>query len=428
MGFERLSVASPGNIRLLNGEHLLLGGTPPGWPGRPVAPAFFYKRRYTLDGDFVVGCPIGCSFCYYRWINNTADTIGTGKQGLRRIGEPEEAVEFLQQSRLFRPGRDILTLCARSDGSVQVDEITRFLRAFPHPNPVFVLHRGYFGRRQLEAWGEDPRVVFCTTITPAPPEAGPGSWTPIRPERQLKGLRFLLRGGVPPQRISVMCGPFNRNNVDAGVRLIEALGEMGIPFATYRGCSIGSFGVTPDWERLRREGFLDGTQDEDAAPEGHEYYQMKNWLHPDVEERLLRAGERAGVRLYRHTGLLYQREFGVSVARNRNNRWRRELGPWRRVEIPRLEAFLRELGYRPLAIQETPEGYWVELPEGQTATEDVAMTVGAEFETSVLFNHYRIAPSLRDLYFYAENRLFWPLPEGWEEAVEIAMRMVDGRL
>lgn len=303
---------------------------------------------------------------------------------------------------------------------MQVEEITRFLKAFPYKNLVFVLHRGYFGRRQLEEWGGDERLIYCTTITPKPPETGPGSWTPIRPERQLEGIQFLLKHGIPHWRISVMTGPFNTNNVDAGVSLIEKLGEMGFQFATYRGCSVGNFGVAPDEERLRREGFLDGKQEEQSSPVGHDYYRMKNWLHPSVEEKLLRAGERAGMRLYRHTGLLYKEEYKVPVAYNRNNRWRRELGQWEKVDVARLDEYLRWLGYHPISIKETSEGYLVELPETEVATEDVAMTVGAEFRTSVLFNRHRIAPSLGDLRFYAENRLFWPLPEGWEEVVEMA--------
>lgn len=407
---------------IVNGEHLLLGGTPPGWPGRPVKPAYFYKRRYTWDGEpEFIGCAIGCSFCYYRWINNTYMTIGRGKAGLRRIGPPDGAVEFLEQSKLFRPGRnaDIVMLAARSDGSMQVESVTRFLQAFKRDNMVFILHRGYFGRRQLEQWGDDDRLVFCTTITPKPPESGPGSWTPIRPERQLEGIRFLLDHGIPHWRISIMCGPFNSNNVGSGVALIEKLGEMGFRFATYRGCSVGNFGVAPDDDRLRRERFLDGEQNEQSSPVGHDYYRMKNWLAPAVEEKLLRAGERAGVRLYRFTGTLYKGEYGVAVAYNRNNRWRRELGQWERVEIPKLDAYLRWLGYHPISIRETEEGYWVELPDTEVATEDVAMTVGAEFRTSVLFNNHRIAPSLGDLRFYAENRLFWPLPEGWEEVIEM---------
>ena len=103
MSFNILSAAS--ETAIVNGEHLLLGGTPPRWKGAPVQAAPFYKRRYTGDGDLVRGCTIGCSFCYYRWINNSVDTIGRGWKALRPICRPEEAVDFLSQSRLFQPGK-----------------------------------------------------------------------------------------------------------------------------------------------------------------------------------------------------------------------------------------------------------------------------------------------------------------------------------
>jgi len=66
----------------------------------------------------------------------------------------------------------------------------------------------------------------------------------------------------------------------------------------------------------------------------------------------------------------------------------------------------------PITIRETPEGYYVELPEPDIATEDLAMTVGAEFRTSVLFNRYRIAPSLSNLRFYRELPLLVPYRRG----------------
>ncbi|WP_220211298.1 hypothetical protein [Reticulibacter mediterranei] len=46
----------------------------------------------------------------------------------------------------------------------------------------------------------------------------------------------------------------------------------------------------------------------------------------------------------------------------------------------------------------------------QVATEDVAMTVGAEFESSILFDRYRITPTITDLQFYMQQGLF-AIPE-----------------
>jgi hypothetical protein len=362
-----------------------------------------------------MGCTIGCDFCYYRWGNNTADTIGHGKKGLRQIATPQQAVQFLEQSRLFKAERDIVMLCARSDGSVQVDEITEFLRIFPHQNPVFILHRAPFGIHQLDSWGEDERAIFCTTLTPASPEF---QGSPIKPPEQMAGLRKLVEVGISAKRISVMLGPINSNNVAEGAQLVEELREIGIEFLAYRGCSIGNFGVVSEDDKLRKVGFLDGKQDITSKPKGHQSYRMKNWLAPEVEAAIIHAASENGVRVHRHTGTLYRDEFNMPIPYNRNNRSRSgELGPWQKVNPKRIDEYVRGLGYNPLSIRETEEGYLIELPETEVATEDVAMTVGCEFETSVLFNNHRIAPTLGDLQFYAKNHLFWPLPEGWETVV-----------
>lgn len=412
MAFNEMAEARSAEI--VNGEHLLLGGTPPGWQGAKVAPAPFYKRRYTWDGDLVMGCAIGCSFCYYRWINNSVNTIGTGMKGLRPICTPDEMVQWLDRSRLFKPERDIVMLSARSDGSMQVGEITEFLRVFPHKNPVFILHRAPFGPRQIESWGGDSRAVFCTTLTPVSLEF---EGSPIKPPSQMVGLRKVLSAGIPASRISVMLGPLNSNNIGAGVTLIRELAGLGIKFLTYRGCSVGNFGVSPEDSTLRQSGFLDGTQDEKCGPNGHQYYRMKNWLAAEVEQKVLQTASECGLRVHRHTGTLYRDEFEMPVAYNRNNRSRSdELGQWKKADSEKVGEYLRFLGYNPLGIRETEEGYMVELPENQVATEDVAMTVGAEFRTSVLFNRHRIAPTLGDLRFYAENSLL-QLPKGWEDMV-----------
>ncbi|MFZ3054871.1 MAG: hypothetical protein WA091_02730 [Minisyncoccales bacterium] len=411
MSFEDFSAAGAADI--VNGEHLLLGGTPPGWKGEcQVCPAPFYKRRYTWDGDLIMGCTIGCDFCYYRWINNSVDTIGKGRKGLRKIATPRQAVRFLEQSKLFKAERDIIMLAARSDGSMQVNEITEFLRIFPHESPIFVLHRAPFGQKQLEAWGDDPRVVFSTTITPDSPEF---RGSPIKSPQQMEGLQMLLDAGISPRRISVMLGPLNNNNVMKGVETIFDLAMMGIRFLTYRGCSIGNFGVAPENDKLREAGFLDGNQNEESSPGGHQYYKMKNWLSEKAEKAVLCASIMYDVRVHRHTGTLYRDEFGMPIAYNRNNRSRSgELGQWKKVNPDEIEKYLVWLGYHPQSIRETEEGYFVDLPPNEVATEDVAMTVGCEFETSVLFNNHRIAPTVDDLKFYAKNHLFWPLPKGWE--------------
>jgi len=149
---------------------------------------------------------------------------------------------------------------------------------------------------------------------------------------------------------------------------------------------------------------------------------MKNWLAKEVEEAVLRTAAECGLKVHRHTGTLYRDEFGMPVAYNRNNRSRSdELGPWEKANPQKISEYLRWLGFHPISIRETKEGYRVELPKGETATEDIAMTVGAEFQTSVVYNNHRIAPTLNDLRFYHANSLI-QLPDGWEEVVKISQK------
>lgn len=393
------SCAPPAHV--VNGEHLLLGGI----PDAGIPPAPFYKRRYTWDGDTVVGCTIGCQFCYYRWIDTTAATIGAGRAALRAV-DPDPAT-WLAHSALFDPDNDLVMLCARSDGSMDGAGITAFLQRFTAPTTVMVLQRGVAREPMISAWGADARVVFCTTLTPDGDRLG---WTPIDPLRQIAGLARMQRAGWTVRRISVMLGPITAANVTAALTLMERLADLGLPFLTYRGASVGSFGVTPDRDHLRRIGFLTGQPQH--APPGHDYYAMKNVLEPAVEERIRAHGARLGLRLYRTTGALYRDEFGVRIAYNRNNRWRRALGSWPRLTLTDLMALqetLRAWGYPPEGVQETEEGYVVTLPPGLAATEDVAMSIGARFGTSVIFSAHRIAPTLDDLRHYARFGLM-PVP------------------
>lgn len=376
-----------------NGEHYLLS----------FAPA--YKRRYTVDGDLLIGCPIGCQFCYYRWIDTTADLIGTGR--FRPVGDMEAIVAYWTTSKLIRRDKDLLVLCARSDGSVQLGLVAEFAARFPWRNRILLLHRGYAGPRQAELLRHDARFVFATTLTPLGPELG---WTPIRTDRQLEGIAFLLSQGVPPDRISVEIGPLNRVNLDKGLEILRALAALGLPFATYRGVSFGTFfreggaeKARAEEHRLRQLRFLDGTEAVGDLPAGHDYYVRKNVLAPDLEQRLEQCAAELGIRLHRFTGTLYQ-SWGYQVAYNRGNRYRPALGQPKHPDPNRVGEYLSWLGYTVLSVQPTVHGVHVETQE--VVTEDVAMTVGAEFETCVTFSRYRLAPTMEDLAFYRKNCLF----------------------
>lgn len=138
-------------------------------------------------------------------------------------------------------------------------------------------------------------------------------------------------------------------------------------------------------------------------PAGHAYYRIKNALSEEVEEKLRDAVRR--MRLHRFTGTLYRDEFSMDIAYNRNNRWRKDLGQFGKADPQGIAGYVEQLGLPVESVEETPEGYLVRLDEGIFATEDIAMTVGAEFNTSVLFDRYRIAPTLDDLEIYKRNSL-----------------------
>jgi nitrogen regulatory protein PII-like uncharacterized protein len=366
-----------------NGEHYLLLTAP------------FYKKRYTVDGDFIIGCTIGCQFCYYRWIEGTSDLIGTGK--LKRVATPETMAEFIENSKIIRKNKDILMLSARSDASFQTKDIGRFLEIYPHQNKVFILHRGSFSKRTVDDV-EDPRVVYCTTITPGGHELG---WTSIKEELQIKDIEELLKNNIPAERISIEVGSINEHTVDKALEIIQTLKSMGFQFLTYRGVSIGSFNVDPQEEKLEEIKFKTGQKEN--APETHSYYKIKNYLSDELENKIRNI---SGIRLHRFTGTLYREEFNIEVPYNRHNKYRKELGQFSTsVNTNKLAEYMNYLGYSVYSIELTEEGYVIETD--RYVTEDIAMTVGAEFNTSVIFKKYRIAPTMEDIEFYKRNRIFY---------------------
>jgi len=367
-----------------NGEHYLLLYSP------------IFKRRYTVDCDIVMGCSIGCQFCYYRWVAGASEYFGTGK--LYPLCSPEELAEILETSRIVRKDKDGIMMCARSDGSIQLNKVEAFLRAFRYYNLIFLLHRGYFDRRQLEAFEADKRVIFCTTLTPAGKQLG---WTPIDEYKQLEGISFLVQNGVSPRRISVEVGPINENNINQAVDILQKLQDIGLEFATYRGVSVGMFEMPSPENELINKGFLT-TQKPNA--EDHAYYHIKNFLTPELQAKLCGAVNK--MRLHRFTGTLYRDEFGLDIAYNRKNRRRKELGPFPEADLSAIRQYVANLGYPVEKVEKTSEGYLVTLdPTSPAVTEDVAMTVGAEFNTCVVFNKYKIAPDMEDVKLYAKQKI-----------------------
>ncbi|MEM1520448.1 MAG: hypothetical protein QXK42_02805 [Candidatus Korarchaeum sp.] len=166
-----------------NGEELLLATSP------------VFKRRYAHDGDLVLGCKMGCKFCYYRWIRASRDFIGTGK--LKPLTTPRGMVEFLKGSKLFK-GRDLLILGARGDASMYPRDLLRFMELtdgdpYFRDNIVLALHRAPATETILDCSGFR-NFRFGTTITPRAFELG---WTVVPEERQIERLKWLVESGFP---------------------------------------------------------------------------------------------------------------------------------------------------------------------------------------------------------------------------------------
>lgn len=372
-----------------NGEELLLARSP------------VFKRRYAHDGDLLLGCRIGCKFCYYRWISASRDYIGTGR--LKRLASPEEMVEFLLNSKLFLPS-DILILGARGDASMYPREVLEFLelisgdRSF-RGNLVLALHRAPATRLVEEALGYE-NFRFGTTITPMGFKL---QWTPVREDLQLLGLRRLLDAGVDPSKVSIEVGPLNSMNLQEGIKVLRELGSMGFKECIVRGVAFGTFGVDRDAElrRLIDMGFIEPKALRER--EDHEYYVVKNFLDAGVFERL--QEEVPGIRLHRYTYTFYRDVWGVPIAGNRKNRVRVRC-PARHSE-KHVKRVVEEYGLEVEDVERRGDHYFVRLTSGQPATEDIAMTIGAELGEAIIFDRYRQTASLSDVKFYKERGLFY---------------------
>ena len=368
-----------------SGEYILL----------KYAPVF--KLRYTADGDLILGCTIGCQFCYYRMIDGTAPYIGTGE--LRRLATPEEMALFVEGSRLVRDA-DLLILGARGDASMYPDEIVDTAEALRGLGTrILCLRRAVYGRDVAEHLASIDNIFYGTTITPHARETG----SPVDEEAQLTGLEKCIEAGGDPGRISVEVGPVTPKNIVAVPHILRRLAEMGFTSFIYRGISLGAGGISEEKivERLRATGFLYR-----PAPEKREYfYILKNHLEGWMEEAILGMAEEYGLRAYRHTGIFYASEWGVKVPLNRRNRVRREMMRFARPTTPRrIWRTLEEYGYRPTDVVESGDGVY-RVSTDKPLTEDVAMRVGAIHGVAIISEKYLHSPDVGMLRFYLENGL-----------------------
>lgn len=377
-------------LEYTNGEEMLLA----------VSPVF--KRRYIHDGDLMLGCKYGCEFCYYRWISASKDYIGTEK--LKRLATPEQMVEFLKNSKLFLP-KDVLILGARGDASMYPREVLEFLDLIKDneqfkDNIILALHRGPASESMKKALLEHPNFRFGTTITPKAYEL---KWTKVKEETQIAGLKRLLEAGVEPDRISIEIGPLNSENIDEGMNILKELEELGFRNIMVRGVAFGTFGVDREKElkKMVDLGFIDPSLLE--SPEKHEYYVVKNFLTPGAYKKLQKMVPK--IKIHRHTYTYYRDVWKVPIALNRKNEVR--------ISEPTIHSedevkkVVEKYGLKTENVSKQGDHYFIELPNDQVATEDIAMTIGAELESAVIFNNYRRTASLEDVKFYQENSLFY---------------------
>lgn len=391
-----MTTATTATIDFINGEGYLAMHHP------------IYKRRYAVSCDLVLGCRIGCEFCYYKF-GPTAPYFQRGVAHLKPLASGEAFAHIVLESKMIRPS-DVVIVSARSDMSMPEHkaEFIKFLDVYPHnekPLKLLMLQRGVYSARDWERFGAFP-VYFGTTITP---EAAMRGFNTVRDDAQIRGLIALRDAGAPPERISLELGPILPDTVDTAIAIAHELARLGlIAFATYRGASVGRYGdFASEIERLRARGFFDMpvayTYHDGYKEKEHEYYLLKNHIPEAVERAFLAGVADLPLRFYRHTGHMYAREWGVKVAGNRNNRPRKDMQQYvRDMTLDQFSAVLRDTFEIEPRVEKIAPATFVLHRRG---TEDVAHAIGSETQTNVLFTDFDNQPSLADLAWYKE--------EGW---------------
>ncbi len=389
------------------GEYLLLKSSP------------IFKRRYAADGDLILGCTIGCAFCYYRMIDATAPFIGTG--ALKRLAAPEEFAEVVANSNLISE-RSLVIMGARGDASMYPDEAPKVLEAAERLGvraKFLALRRAPYDRAVAEHLAAFGNIYYGTTITPKARKVG----TPVSEERQLDGLRYVADF---PHRVSIEVGPINLQNIDALRGVLKALRDLGWDAAIYRGVSAGAWGIDRSavLSRLLKTGFL--TEEQVRRSEHSYFYAVKNDLDAALEAAVVEAFKDVGIKPYRHTGQFYAERWGVPVAKTRHNKVRLDvLEHTKAVEYPGrdLKSELERLGYLDAEV-ELGEEHGVRTARVKTAvpiTEDVVMYLGEATGLAVLTDNYLPSPDGPMLEHYLKYGFFW-MPERIKQIVAEALR------
>ncbi len=390
------------------GEYLLLSHAP------------LFKRRYAVDGDVVLGCAIGCRFCYYRMIDSTAPFIGTGK--LKPLVTPEEFAEAVANSKLISE-RSLVIMGARGDASMYPDGVARVLEEAEGVKAKFLaLRRAPYDEKVREHLENFDNIYYGTTITPKARETG----TPVSEERQLEGLRF---AADYPHRVSIEVGPINARNADALRGILRALRDLGWDAAIYRGVSAGSWGLDRSavLGRLLRSGFL--TEEHLRRAKDGYFYAVKNDLDAALEAAVVEAFLAEGIKPYRHTGQFYADRWGLPVAKTRGNRIRADVLEYAKADYPGkdLRGELERLGYADAEV-EFGEELGVKTAKVKTSipiTEDVAMYLGEATGIAVIAENYLPSPDGPTLAHYLRHDFFW-MPERIKRVVAEALRRRGG--
>ncbi|MCS7284875.1 MAG: hypothetical protein NZ527_04070 [Hydrogenobacter thermophilus] len=372
-----------------------------------------YKRRYGVSTDFYLGCRIACKFCYYRFGDTSA--YFHRKAQLKKLASPEAYANIIQNSRLVRDG-DLVLINARSDLSMPESKkavLEFFEKHLPRKRVTYLLlQRGKYSVWHWKQFKDFP-VLFGTTITPL---ASARNFNTVHELAQIKGLIRMREAGCPPERISIELGPVfpDKEALSAALNIVRFLAqEEIISFLTFRGPSVGLYGEAwlGEIEALKKKGFYRHfkayTYNTGTEEKPHEYYKLKNYVPESVVQAFTEEAKKCGINIYRHTGHLYAKELGIRVAANRNNRVREDMRQYISQETLKMtaEEFAKKL----------KESFDIECPVEKVeagvfklhtrGTEDIAHTVGSEFQCAVLFTDFDNQPTLEDLKWY--------ITEGW---------------
>jgi len=375
-----------------------------------LADAPIYKRRYTVNGDIVLGCTIGCEFCIYRMIDTTIPYLGTGE--LKRLVTPEEYAESIANSRLVSE-RSLVIMGARGDASMYPNDIPKMLDTAEKLGVTakfLALRRAIFDKTVKDQLADYPQLFYGTTITPKAIQTG----SPVPDYLQLKGLKNVTDF---IDRVSIEVGPVTPNNIDAVKDILKELKNMGWENVMYRGVTVGSWGVERKEavEKMIKLGFITQEQAKQALESKEYFYAIKNNLDALMEKAIQNMFEEVGLKSYRYAGQFYADNWDLPVAFTRRNKLRLDIIPYtRKTHYPNkdLKQQLEYLGYYDYEVKWSNEnGVRIAYVDTKIPiTEDVEMYLGEVTGVAVIATNYLHSPDGEMLKHYLKYS-FLGIPE-----------------